>query len=336
MRPHDRPWMLQRRQWLALAGGLWLLPSSAAWHERQQLFGGPADVLVPENTPRDVVGPVWRGLEQMNRRWNAWKPGDVGAVNRAFAAGRAIVPTPAVWGLIQGARAMESLSLGCFNAGIGGLVARWGFHADVLERGTRPRAAQLEVWRNARPSLHQIERTGGWLRSRNPHLQLDFGGYAKGVALDWALDRLRRAGVASAVVNLGGNLAAMGGEGARPWRVGVRDPLGAGLMARISTQGREAVVTSGTYERYRVLDGVPCAHVLDPEGGQPVSDLISVTVVHPNAALADAAATALLVAGPNRWQAVAQNMGLDQVLLVDRQGRRQTTPALLRRLEWLG
>jgi FAD:protein FMN transferase len=327
---------LQRRQWLALAGGLWLWPAFASWHQRQHLFGGPAELLLPEATSPAVVGTVWRGWQQMNRRWNAWKPGDVGDVNRAFAAGRAVLPTPEVRRLIQGARALEDLSSGHFNAGIGALVARWGFHADVLEPGTRPPAAELLAWQAVRPSLHQIEQQGAWLRSRNPHLQLDFGGYAKGVALDWALNRLQRAGVRSALVNLGGNLAAMGQGREGAWRVGVRDPLGAGLMASIHTRGREAVVTSGTYERYRVLDGVACAHVLEPQGGRPVQDLLSVTVVHANAGLADAAATALLVAGPTRWPALAQRMGLDQVLVVDAQGRRQATPALLPRLQWLG
>jgi FAD:protein FMN transferase len=72
--------------------------------------------------------------------------------------------------------------------------------------------------------------------------------------------------------------------------------------------------------------------VLDPRAGQPAPELVSVTVVHPNAALADAAATALLVAGPVHWARVAQHMGLDQVLVIDRQGRRQVTPALSARL----
>jgi thiamine biosynthesis lipoprotein len=92
------------------------------------------------------------------------------------------------------------------------------------------------------------------------------------------------------------------------------------------------VVTSGIYERVRMLDGRPCGHVFDPARGEPASALASVTVAHPDAALADAASTALLVAGPVAWQALAQRMGVDQVLVLDGQGRRQTTPAMARRL----
>lgn len=336
MPPEAAALPVTRRLWLALTAGLWLLPAGAVQRESRPLFGTPVDLLTPEGTSAATVAAVWHGLQTMNQRWNAWKPGDVTAVNRAFAAGRAVQPTPAVWGLIEGARAMERLSLGCFNAGIGGLVGRWGFHADTLLPGTLPPEGDLQAWVQARPSLQQIERRGGWLRSRNPRLQLDFGGYAKGVALDWALDRLHIAGVRSALVNLGGNLAALGDAAARPWRVGIQDPHGPGLLASLDMRGREAVVTSGSYARVRVLDGLPYAHVLDPAQGRPVQALSSVTVVHDCAALADAAATALLVAGPGHWPRVAQSMGVSQVLVVDQAGHRQATPQLAQRLQWRG
>lgn len=324
--------LLQRRQWLMLAATVWAGPALAMRHERQTLFGSPADVVVPEDAPDHAVAAVWRGLASMNQRWNAWKPGEVTALNQAFASGQAAQVSPALRGLIEGAAAMERLSLGCFNAGIGGLVGAWGFHADDMRPGTRPSKAALAAWTSARPSLAQIEWQGDWAHTRNAHLQLDFGGYAKGVALDWALARLRAAGVQDALINLGGNLATMGGAGGRDWNVGLRDPHGAGLMARIAPRAQEAVVTSGSYERFRILDGRRCGHLLDPTTGTPAAELVSVTVLHPSAALADAAATALLVAGPARWRMVAARMGVEQVLVVDRGGRQQATPPMALRL----
>ncbi len=105
-------------------------------------------------------------------------------------------------------------------------------------------------------SLAQLSWRGWWLRSHNPQLRLDFGGYAKGVALDWPLDRLQRGGAPDALPNLGGNLAVRDLAGrARPWRVGIRDPLGpldplgSRLAAQLAVVGPEAVVTSGTYKR---------------------------------------------------------------------------------------
>lgn len=330
--------LLQRRQWLALAAGLCVWPAQAAWHERRQLFGGPADLLVPQGTPQAATDEIWQGLTQMNQRWNAWKPGELVRLNQALAAGHTCTPAPALRALIQGAAVMEHLSLGCFNAGIGGLVGAWGFHADELRPGPQPERAALDRWTKSRPSLGQLQWRGNRVRSLNPRLQLDFGGYAKGVALDWALQRLRRAGVQHALLNLGGNLAAMGGHPdagstLRPWQVGLRDPHGPGLLARLQTCGQEAVVTSGSYERFRVLDGERFTHILDPASGRPAPGLVSVTVVHASAALADAAATALLVAGPQRWARVAAHMGVQQVLVVHADGHQVATPALQPRLE---
>lgn len=328
---------MRRRTWLALGTGMALGTAVRAAHAQRFLFGSPVDLLLPPGTPARQVAALWRGLQAMNDRWNAWKPGEVSDLNRALAAGRTARVSPALAGLIQGAAAMERLSGGCFNAGIGGLVGQWGFHDDVMRPGHRPAESEIARWMAQPPGLSQLVLRGSLVRSSNPTLQLDFGGYAKGVALDWALDRLQLAGSPAGLLNLGGNLAAFGhapGPGGRPWCVGIRDPLGPGLVAQLDTAGREAVVTSGSYERFRVLDGQAFTHVLDPRTGAPAPQLVSVTVVHPSAALADAAATALLVAGPDAWPRVAAALGVDQVLAIDRHGRVQATPRLRPRLRF--
>jgi thiamine biosynthesis lipoprotein len=326
-----------RRAVLATAATLvaWPWPARAVEHERRHLFGSPVDLLLPARTPRAARDDVMAGLEAMNARWNAWKPGDLTALNEALRAGRTHRVAPMMATMIRDAAALETASLGCFSPAIGGLVGVWGFHADELRGdGLRPSASEIAHWTTARPRLAQLELRGLEARSSNPTLQLDFGAYAKGVAIDWALDRLRRRhGVQDALLNLGGNLAAMGRIEGRSWRVGIRDPEGAGIVAQLCTDGREAVVTSGTYERWRVLAGGQRAtHIIDPASGLPASALTSVTVVHPSAALADAAATALLVAGPARWRAIAQRMGVDQVLVIRPDGGHEVTPRLATRL----
>ncbi len=322
----------------ALAGSLLLLPSipagAAPLHRAaRRLFGSPAELLLIDDGAAAALAPVWAGLAAMNERWNAWKPHGLGPLNQALREGRAMTVTPALRDLIVGAARLEAWSSGYFNAGIGGLVQCWGFHADQLLPGPRPTPGQLDRWTAARPGLSQLQWRGLALRSANPALQLDFGAYAKGVAVDWALDHLHATGVHDAVVNLGGNLATMGQASGRPWQVGVRDPEGSGLVAQLATQGREAVVTSGSTERFRVLDGQACCHLIDPLTGQPARSLLSTTVVHPDAALADVAATALLVAGAQRWTALARSMGLDQVLVVHRSGLAEATPRLAARLQ---
>jgi thiamine biosynthesis lipoprotein len=329
---------LSRRQWLALATGLLATPlagAAAVQTQRRALFGSPVDLLLPAAAPTGAAATVWQGLERIHHEWNAWKPGALQRLNQALREGRPATVAPALRTLIQRAAVLEQASFGLFNPAIGGLVGAWGFHADELQPGPRPDALGLARWQRAAPSLAQLELRGDQLHSHNPRLQLDFGAYAKGVAIDWAFDRLQRLGVQDALLNLGGNLAAMGNPGGRPWQVGVRDPHGPGLLATLHTRGREAVVTSGSYERFRLVDGEPASHILDPQRGAPAQALVSVTVVHPSAALADAAATALLVAGPARWRRVAERLGVQQVLMVDAQGRIEASDALAPRLHWV-
>lgn len=323
--------MPTRRDCVTLAAGAVLLPSAFA-AETRVLFGSPVELQLPALAPAAARAAVWADLERLNARWNAWKPGELTALNADLAAGRPHRVAPALAAMIRSAAVLEQASAGFFNPAAGGLVGAWGFHDDVLAPGALPRGRDLARWADARPSLAQLQWRGDQVHSTNPRVQLDFGAYAKGVAIDRAFGILARHGVHDAMLNLGGNLATMGTSAGRPWRIGIRDPHGPGLAALLHTAGREAVVTSGSYERWRLLDGERFTHILDPFTGRPAADAVSVTVVHPSAALADAAATALLVAGPARWRRVAERMGVDQVLVIDRHGRRQATGRMAARL----
>lgn len=344
MIPVDPP----RRRWLALAGGVLaapLLPGIAHAGAPATLFGSPVDLLLP-TAPPGAEAALWQQLGRLHREWNAWKPGGLRPLNQALLRGDGMQVPPSLRRVLQQSAALEVASMGLFNPALGGLVAAWGFHADTLQPGPRPPEAVLAPWlhhgMNRPPSLADLHWQGNRVHSRHPALQLDLGAIGKGVALDQALDDLQRRGTGAALLNLGGNLAAFGQPAGRPWQVGIRHPLQPGLLATLAVGhaggGREAVVTSGSYERFRLVDGQPAVHILDPARAAPVAAragadaLVSVTVVHPSATLADATATALLVAGPARWAAVAARLGVDQVLLVDTRGRMQASPALAPRL----
>lgn len=164
---------------------------------------------------------------------------------------------------------------------------------------------------------------------------MDAGGIAKGAAAELIADRLVAAGYRDFIVNLGGNVLAMGQRGDRAWRIGIRHPRPPEgtqrMLALLPTEGRESVITSGDYERYFEFEGQRYHHLLDPRTGQPARGLQSVTVVGSDAVLGDAASTALFVAGED-WPAVARDLGLDQVLVVTDRGQLQATARLADRL----
>lgn len=143
-------------------------------------------------------------------------------------------------------------------------------------------------------------------------VQVDLGGVAKGYAGDAAAALLKRRGVNSAVLNIGGNVQTVGKRhGGGKWRIGVRDPNDEHRLIGIIETEDKAVVTSGGYER-RFLgeDGVVYHHILDPRTGRPAeSGLASVTIVAESGAYADALSTALFVMGVEKAEAYWRRRG---------------------------
>jgi thiamine biosynthesis lipoprotein len=272
-------------------------------------------------------------FQALHEKWHAWEPGLLTDVNRAFAEGRPARADATIVELIRRSQDLEAATGGRFNPAIGKLIDLWGFHtSDFPVMGPPPSAADIRALVDRRPSTQDIHIDGLELSSSNPAVQLDFGGIAKGYAIDLACQALRRLGLDNAIVNAGGDLETMGRHGDRPWRIAIRDPHG-GIIGRLDTRGDEAIFTSGNYERYRENGTARYPHILDPRTGWPVSELSSVTVIAREGLLADAAATALTVAGPSDWPAVAGALGLDQVLVVDEEGTVYLTPAMQARVQ---
>jgi thiamine biosynthesis lipoprotein len=299
------------------------------------VFGTVLDVSiqgVDEATARQAFTRLQQDFQAMHRDWHAWEPGLLTEVNDAFAAGRPITASADIVELVRRSQRLEELSGGRFNPTIGGLIRLWGFHTSEFPIvGPAPDADAVRAWVERRPSSLDIRIDGLTLQSDNPAVQLDFGGIAKGYAIDLACARLKAMGVNGAIVNAGGDLRAFGDHGDRPWRIAIRNP-GGGIVGSLETGADEAVFTSGNYERFRQDGRERYPHILDPRTGWPVDHLSSATVITGEGLLADAAATALIVAGPDEWAAVADALGLDQVLLVDGAGRVYLTPAMQKRV----
>jgi len=272
----------------------------------------------------------------MHRDWHAWEPGRLTDINQAFAQGKAAEADEHIIRMIRRSQEIEQHSGGRFNPAIGRLIRLWGFHtSDYPVIGPPPTQTSIDEILMHQPSSLDIHIDGLQVRSESPYVQLDFGGIAKGYAVDLAIERLRELGITSAIVNAGGDLRAIGRHGDRPWSVAVRKP-GGGIIGIVAVRDDEALFTSGNYERFRQDQMKRYPHILDPRSGWPVKDVASVTVITNEGIVADAAATALVVAGLNDWPAVAGALGLVQVLMVDESGMVYLTAEMERRMQFSG
>jgi thiamine biosynthesis lipoprotein len=279
-----------------------------------------------------------RLLEQdfafMHRAWHAWDPGPMGRVNQLLAKDGAFAAPPSILPLLRKSRELAERSDNLFNPAVGHLVDLWGFHTDSPECRPPPDSRDIEALVKANPRLSDIQVDGLMMRSSNPTVKLDFGAIGKGYGIDLAIAHLKELGIRNAIINAGGDLRAIGDRSGRPWRIAVRSPTG-GVFAILKVAGDESVFTSGDYERNFIYEGRTYHHIIDPRTGWPADGARSVTVVHSDATTADAAATAIFVAGPERWHEIAENMGIGYVLLLDAEGTAHMNPAMAERVELL-
>ncbi|WP_374476388.1 FAD:protein FMN transferase [Zoogloea sp.] len=329
--------------WLPTIGLALLLAGCQRERLHQQesyVFGTRVEVITwgaPEPQARAATAAVLQEFDRLHRAYHAWEPSELTALNAAIAAGTPQIPvSPELAAMLADAKAIAATGDELFNPALGQLIALWGFHTDTFTP-TRPPPDALAAAIKARPSMADLTINGTTVSSRNHAVQIDLGGYAKGYALDRAAALLRQRGISNALINIGGNVMALGSKGEYPWRVGIQHPREARPLASLPLRDGEAIGTSGDYQRFFELDGERYCHLLDPRSGMPARGTQAVTVLitpRPGAGtLSDAASKPIYLAGPE-WRMYAKRFGIDHALRVDGDGRIEVSRALRDRLQF--
>ena len=321
-----------------LAWGLWRAPSPPPGIEHHEIFalGTLIQVSIADPAPPGLIARVTQALQDFEQQWSVNTTGELASLNLALAAQPAApLPQRLREGFSQARRACRT-SGGRFDPGIGALVALWGFDDESRFRDAPPQPDQIDALLHQGRSLCEAT-LNDQIRLPGPGAQFNFGASAKGRAVELIIALLRSEGIDNAIVNAGGDLKALGRRQDRPWRIGIRHPrpeqAGKEVLASLSLADGEALFSSGDYERYFEFEGRRYHHILDPRSGAPAMRSQSATVLHHDAEWADAAVTALFVAGPSDAQQVMQAMGIEHYLLVDADGRLHISPAMQERLD---
>ena len=212
------------------------------------------------------------------------------------------------------------ISDGRFDITIAPVAELWDFHGDdpVLPQEEEIQNALRKVDGS---SVHVEKEGDAWyLTFDHPDTMLDLGGLAKGYAADRLTEYLKSQGVTSGLVNLGGNVAAIGAKAdGSPWKVGIQKPFDTGIIDKKEVTG-QSVVTSGVYERCFEKDGTLYHHILDPATGYPVSNgLWGVTIISDSSLQGDALSTVCLLIGQEEaMDLIRQTDGVQAVFVDDR------------------
>lgn len=234
----------------------------------------------------------------------------------------AVEISPALATVVAAALQVHAQSGGAFDVTIAPLVDAWGFGptAPPVQPLDSARVRELLAYVGS----DKLALRGAMLAKRNPRVQLDLSAIAKGYGVDIVSVWLSSRGYIDHLVEIGGEVRA---SGHRPdgsaFRVGIEAPEDSvrRVQRAVLLEG-VSLASSGNYRNYFTLGGERYVHTLDPVTGYPVRHrLLAVSVLHPSCMMADAWATALMAAGPERAQALVQAWGapagFEALLLID-------------------
>lgn len=237
---------------------------------------------------------------------------EVSRLNR-LAGIRPVPVSDDTFSLIKESIRFSETSYGAFDITAGPLSSLWRRckAENRLPSGKEKRQARKLI--GSRDILMNEETHSVMLRRKGQ--SVDFGGIAKGYAVNRILEILKKDGVKKAMIDLGGTIAVLG----RAETIGIRNPLQrtSPCFGTLRLENRCAV-TSGSYERYFTLHGKRYHHILDPRTGMPSdSGLCSVTLIGTDAVKLDALATGVFILGPKKSLPLLKAEGIDAIFVLE-------------------
>ncbi len=253
-------------------------------------------------------------------------------VNRKAAKAPVTVDSRILGLLEMGKQAGEETG-GKVNVAFGAVLSIWKAYreegsADPANAVLPSRESLREAAEHIDPADIVIDWDASTVFLADPLLKIDVGAVGKGYAAEQVArqmtERAEEYGVSSALLNLGGNIRAVGGRAdGTPWRVGIQDPKRAetgGLLMRVGLDGGEALVTSGDYQRYYTVDGKRYAHIIDPDTLTPPEYVSSVSVLCPDSGRADALSTALFLMPAEQGRMLVESLPDVEAVWVEKDG----------------
>ena len=281
--------------------------------ETRFLLNTVCTITIYDMTDSDLLRSAFELIERYEAVFSVTIEGsDVWRVNEA--GGETVEISYHTANMIRSAVDFAGASGGMFDITIGRLSSLWDFSSDSPPEQQSITGALQTV------DYKQIVLDEHSMRLNDPAARIDLGGIAKGYIADMVAVFLMENGVESAVIDLGGNIIAVGHKpDGTLWRIGVREPFGQyGQLLGVLETGQAAVVTSGIYERSFVYEGILYHHILDPFTGKPASsDVISATILSENSMTGDVLSTvAVLIGSQKAVQLFEQTQGYIGAVMV--------------------
>ncbi len=266
--------------------------------ETSFLMDTVATISIYDKKDKDIINQAFkRTTEVEDLMSKTIAKSDISNINKN-AGEKGVKVSEETYNIIKKALEIAEKTDGAFDPSIGPLVELWNIK-ETEDRNWIPTEEEIEAAKTL-VNYKDVELSNGEVKLLKKGMKLDLGGIAKGYGADEVRKVLEANKVESAIIDLGGNIFAMGSKyNDEPWNIGIKNP-DSSESDYIGIVGVEdkTVVTSGGYERYFKIGDEIYHHIIEPETGYPAkSEFKSVTIVGDNSMLADALSTSIYILG---------------------------------------
>ncbi|WP_240345168.1 FAD:protein FMN transferase [Flavobacterium sp. CLA17] len=250
------------------------------------------DSLTAETRIKETIAEITR-IENLISDWKS--DSQVSEVNQN-AGIRAVKVDKEVFDLTKRAITISKITNGAFDISFAALEKVWKYDGSMTEMPT-PEQIKKSVEKVGYQNivLDSIQST---IFLKLPGMKIGFGSIGKGYAADKAREVMEAKGVKAGIVNASGDLTTWGAQpNGKEWTIGITNPFDTDKFVKIFSLKREAVTTSGNYEKFIELNGKRYSHIINPITGYPATGIVSATVFGPSAEMANGFSTSLIVLG---------------------------------------
>ena len=274
------------------------------------------NVLGDERIEQDIID---RRLVEINDTFSTWQDdSELSKLNRA-SVDEWIDVSSELYSMLKKSEEIYQQTDGYFDPGIGRLIDLWGFGASG-GRTEAPKREEIEKAFENSSIRYLLMEDARVKKTRNIHINLS--AIAKGYAVDEIARLIKMSGIKNFLVEIGGEVVASGSNRGDDWVVGVERPDN---KSPIPIALKDAsIATSGNYRNYFIWEGKKYMHIFNPSTGLPANnDLSSATVIHPQSAMSDAYATAMMAMGSKKAIELANKLKLTALLITIKEDNNQ-------------
>lgn len=297
------------------------------WETSDEIyFGIPARIVfrMPENaeeptSPETIAREIWTEFDRIGNIFNAFDPdSETGRLNSSARQGMTSVSSDMMEVLLVSQKLWET-SGGAFDPTMLPVKRMW--EDAVRDQKVPSNRDILKTMSSVGFENVAIYEDSGKIRIKKRDIRFDFGGVAKGYAVDQVAGVLEAHGIPAALIALAGEIRTFGDNNGRPWRIGIQHPLDMGeVWGAVSAETDIRVSTSGNYRQPLRIAGREFYHIFDPDTGRPVSEkILGVTTLcasgKASGAFLDGAATAIVVLGAKKGMVFAEKTGIEALII---------------------